>query len=132
RSARWVSKSTMGGPSSEIGEDRRRRLHDVADGGARLRVGRQVDVDTRAEADEAVARAARDAIAGLDVAEDAPRDEPRDLHDGDVDALAGAKVQRVALVGGRRLVERGVDERAGLVPDVHHFGVDRAAVRVDV
>ena len=97
------------GSSARIGVGRR---DDVADRDARLRRRLEVDVHARAEADEAVALAARERGTRLDVAQDAARDEARDLHAGDVVAVGGAQVQRVALVLERRLVERGVDERA--------------------
>ena len=151
-SARWVSKSAMRrngstnacgaagdgarGPRrqpAELGEDRLGREHDVADRDLRRRAsGGEIDVDARAEADEAVALAARERVAGLHVAEDPPRDQSGDLHAGDVVAARRAQVQRIALVLERRLVERGVDEAAGVIPRVDDRAVDRAAVRVDV
>src|SRR6266446_493782 len=63
-----------------------------------LGVERQVDIDARAEADEAEALAARELGAGADIAQDAPRDQAGDLHAGHVLPLAGLQPQGVALV----------------------------------
>ncbi len=75
---------------------------------------------------------ARQHVAGLHVTEDAPRDEAGDLHARDVAPVGGAQVQRIALVLERRLVQRGIDERAGVVPRGDDGSVHRAAVRMDV
>src|SRR5260221_3588505 len=72
-------------------DHRRARLHAVGDGHLRPRADREVDIHARAEADEAVALAAREAIAGLHVAQDATRDEPRDLHAGNLGAVVHAQ-----------------------------------------
>src|SRR6476469_11277304 len=74
----------------QLGEDGRARLHHVADRYLRARFGRQVHVHARAEADEAVALAAREALARLHVAEDAPRDEAGDLDARNLGARVGA------------------------------------------
>ena len=112
-------------PSRSRTRCRRWRPSAVASGG-------QVDVDARAEADESVALPARQRGAGFHVAEDSPRDEPRHLDAGDVAAPGGAQMQRVALVLERRLVERGVEEAAGVVPRGHDHSVDGTAVRMHV
>ena len=69
---------------------------------------------------------------GANIAQDAPRDQPGDLHAGHVVAVARAQPERVALVLERGLVERRVDEGAGEVPALLHRAVDRRAVRVHV
>ena len=67
-------------------------MHDVTDGHLRARGQRQVHVDARAEADEAIALAAREALAYLRVAEDAARDQA-----GDLDATVAAYEEAVRL-----------------------------------
>ena len=84
----------------------------VADAAFGTAVERQIDVDARAEADEAEALAARERGARLDVAQDAPRDQAGHLHAGDVAPVVRREPERVALVLQRSLVERRVDERA--------------------
>src|SRR6266850_6723662 len=116
----------------KLGQDRFGRVDGVAHGGTRGRRGWQVDVDARAEAYETIALAARKTVSRPDVAEDAPRDQAGHLHAGDVDTRLGAQVYRVALVVERRLVERRIDEAAGVIPHIHDVTVHRAAVRVDV
>src|ERR1700682_686606 len=66
--------------SGERGHDARRRLHRVAHRYARRGVRGQIEGDLRAEADESIALPARQAIAGSDVAQDAPRNQSGDLH----------------------------------------------------
>ena len=82
----------------------------------RDRVG-QVDVDARAEADEAECVRRRPIVApSCDEADDAPRDQARDLHDAE--APAGAvDDDAVAFVVLARLVEVGVEEQPRLVGD---------------
>ena len=55
-----------------------------------------------------------------------------DLHASDVLPGRRAQVQRVAFVFERRLVERRVDEAAGVIPAIGYRAVDRAAVRMDI
>src|SRR5260221_3454655 len=86
-----------------------------------FRIERQVDVDARAEADEAEALAACQRGAGLDIAKDAPRDEAGDLHAGHVAPVGRAQPQSVALVLEGRPVQGGVEEAARKVPAfLHH------------
>src|SRR6266542_5040335 len=91
-----------------------------------------VHVDARPEPDESVTLAARKSVARLYVTQDPPRNESRHLHAGDVLPAEGRDVKRVALIAERRLVERCVDERSGLVPDLHNDAVDGAAIRMHV
>src|SRR3982751_247465 len=72
------------------GENGRARLARATEGALRSRARRKVDVHARAEADEAVALPARERVARLHVAEDAPRDEAGDLHAGDLGAVGEA------------------------------------------
>src|SRR4051812_48055606 len=55
-------------------------------------IRREINVDARAEADEAVALAARHRVAGLDVAKDATRDEAGDLDAGHILPLRSPQV----------------------------------------
>src|SRR6185436_5258766 len=68
----------------ELGEHRGGSLDLVADGDLRTGARRKVDVHARAEADEAVALAAMQALALVHVAQDAARDEAGDLHARDL------------------------------------------------
>src|SRR3954463_9978417 len=77
-----------------------------------LGVERQVHVHARAEADEAEALAPRELAARANIAQDAPRNQPGDLHAGDVLAIARMQPDGVALVRERCLVECRVHERA--------------------
>src|SRR6185503_21241264 len=98
----------------------------------RLRSRVEIDVDARSEADEAVALPALESSARLDIAEDPPRDESRDLHAGHVLSRRRAQVQCIALVFERGFVERCVQEAASVIPPVDHGAIDGAAVRMDI
>ncbi len=93
---------------------------------------RQVHVHARAEADEAVALTALERGARVDVAEDPARDQAGDLHAGDALPVAGFDPQGIPFVLQRRLVQRGVEERPGVVPALPHRTVHRRAVGVHV
>src|SRR5258706_15829492 len=87
-------------------KDALRSVNLFADRRFPLGVERQVHVHARAEADEAVALAALQLGARLDVAKDAPRDQAGDLHAGHVAPGGGAQPEGVALVLERGFVER--------------------------
>ena len=91
----------------------------------------QIDVDARAEADQAEAVARAEIRAFVDEADDAPRDQAGDLHDAER-ARRALDDDAVALVVLARLVEIGVEEQAGLVGDARHAALDRRAVHVAV
>src|SRR5487761_1919293 len=116
----------------ETGYNRAGSIHLVAQRRLDARVGWQVHIDARAEADEAVALPAREFVSRLYVAQDAPRDQARHLHAGDVNAGVGSDPQRIALVFGRCLVQRGIDETAGVVKDLLYLAVHRRAIGVNV
>src|SRR5471032_2029556 len=101
----WLAMGPAALAARQLGDDGGRGLHLVADRHARFRAQRKVEIDPRAEADEPVALSPREPLAGLHVAEDAPRDEARDLHAGKLGAVVHAQDEGVALVVGRRLVE---------------------------
>src|SRR5690242_12827504 len=100
------SGEAMASAARKLGEDGGARLHLVADGHARARAGRKVDVHAGAEADEAIALPAGEAIPRLHVAEDAACDEARDLHARDLRAVRELHHHRIALVVRGGLVER--------------------------
>src|SRR5205823_10454116 len=103
---------------------------DIADAGAGRRRWRHIDIAARAEADEAVALAAREAVTRLDVAKNSTRDQPGDLDAGDINAGRRLQMQRVALVVERCLVERCVHESTLVVPGVDNNPIDGTAVRM--
>src|SRR5208283_6007522 len=74
--------------------------------------GAQVDVHARTELDQADALAGGDVIAGLDAADDAPREQAGDLREGDAHAIARFHGESVALVGVRSFVAAGGHEAA--------------------
>ncbi len=67
-----------------------------------------------------------------DIAEDAPRDQPGDLHDHDILPGGELQVDRVALVLIRGLVIRGAEELAGMVGDLGDGPGNRRAVHMHV
>src|SRR5688572_25799810 len=85
-----------------------------------------------AEADEAVALAAREPLPGTRVAQDAPGDQPSDLHASDVGPAWRPDPQRIALVLQRRLGQLRVEEASGMMPGVTNLAVHRAAVGMSV
>ena len=91
----------------------------------------QVDIDARAEADEAKAVAGVQMRAFLGEADDAAGDHAGDLDDAE---LSGGVLDHdaVALVGFARLVEIGAQECAGVIGDAPDPPLDRRAVHVAV
>src|SRR3569832_918781 len=92
-------------PASQYGTPARDFLPD-RDFGTRRR--RQIDVDPRAEADETVALAAHQLVAGAYVALDAPRDLAGNLHRGVGASCWLVPVRVVFGFGGRLVVVGGV------------------------
>src|SRR3954469_10135328 len=99
-----VSKSVM---VPEQGYHGRRGIDLVAERRLDRGVLRKVHVDARPEADEAEALSAMERGTLVHVAQDAPRDQPRDLDAGHVGPGLGMDPQRIALVLETGLVERG-------------------------
>ena len=93
---------------------------------------RQVDVEARAEADQAEALAGLEPGAFTDEAYDAPCDETGDLHHREAAAVGKLDDEAVALVGLAGLVEGGAHEAAGVVGDAGHAAGERGAVHVAV
>src|SRR5689334_15496852 len=85
RAARLESTS-MGAASPQFRDDRLGCIDLVADARARYRIGREVQVDARAEPDEAVTLPAHHSIARLHVAQDPSGDQSGDLDTCDVRA----------------------------------------------
>src|SRR5215470_9922767 len=127
-----LGQNNAAGSGGQLSQGGRSRVDLVANRDARRCAYGKVHVHARAEADEAVALAARKAVAAIDVAQDTSRNEPGYLYAGKFRAGRARDVQRAALVLQRSLVELGVDEAAGVVPLVVHRAVHRAAVRVHV
>src|SRR5207253_7959968 len=83
--------------------------------------GRDIKVDARAEADEPNALPGGELLTLIERADDAPRHQPGDQHDGDLGGDLGrptrGKADRQTLVVEARLVEAGVDETPlGIAP----------------
>ena len=96
-----------------------------------LRVRRKIDVDARAEADEADALAGAHLHALAGEADDAASDQTRDLHDAEP---SGRRVDddAVAFVVFARLVEIGAEEEPGMIDDALDAPFDRRAVHVAI
>src|SRR4051812_19230532 len=92
------SRSGASAISLKPGDDRYPGGHLLANRRLDLGVERQVHVHARAEADEAEALAPRELAARANIAQDAPRNQPGDLHAGDVLAIARMQPDGVALV----------------------------------
>ncbi len=120
------------GSLPQFRDDRPGRVHLVADGCAGNRVRREIQIDARAEPDETVTLASRQPVTRLHVAEDTTRDQPGNLHAGDLGAGRCHELERIALVVHRRLVERRVDEAARVIPPLGDSRIDRASVRMHV
>src|SRR5262249_5755974 len=115
---------------AQVGEHRLAR-----DGGLAFRHQRtnalgEIDVETRAEADQAEALARRDGHALAHERDDAPRDQAGDLHHPDAVAARRHDDEAVALVVLARLVEIGIDEGAGVIGDALDAAAHRAAVHM--
>src|SRR5690606_1571494 len=101
----------------------------LADGAAQADMLRQVDVDARAEADQADPLAGVDLAVLRDEADAAARHAPGDLHEGD---LAGRRIENeaVALIVLAGLVELGIEKLAGAIGYAADAAAHRRAVHV--
>ena len=113
------------------GDHVRSAAHAVADAHGRLGGRGQEEVHPGAEADESVALAARDERARRQVADDAPGDEPGDLHEAHVPARR-AHGDRGLDVVARGLVFPGGEEFSRAAGHVDDLAGDGGAVDVDV
>lgn len=90
----------------------------------------QIKVNSRAEPNHAVTLAARQGIAGLRAADDAPGHQARDLdHTPDL-AVVAAQAVGATLIFHGGLVKGGVEKFAGPVADILHHAVHGRAVDV--
>src|SRR5579862_2615885 len=111
-----------------VGDDGLAGDHALAEGDQRHIGRRTIDVDPRAEANEADALAGGQTLALVERADDAPRHQTGDQHAGDLRAVLGRReAQRQTLVVEARLVEAGVEETSlGVAPRRHPAGDRRA------
>src|SRR4051812_14801583 len=118
--------------STKLSESGERGIHLVADARLRHRIEREVDIDSRAEPNEPEALAALEILARFRVAQDAPRNKTRDLHDRDVVALGGPQPDRSAFVLHGRFRKRGVQKASTVIPGPDDFALVGTAVRMRV
>src|SRR5674476_204203 len=71
-------------------------------------------------------------ISRSDVTQDSPGDQTRNLNTGYVGAFRRPKPDGIALILKRCLVYRGVEEFAGVIPDIFHFRANRRTVGMNV
>ena len=124
--------SRSGSSDLQIGQDRLAADGALADRHQGAVPGRQIEVDARAEADQAEPLADAHAVALADEGDDAPRDQAGDLHDRDLAAVGGGDDEAAPLVLLARLVEGGVEEAARHVDRADDAAGHRRAVDVDV
>src|SRR5690606_16775118 len=94
--------------------------------------GRQVNVQARAEADHAEALSGLELLALADVAADAARNQPGDLHDAEVAVVGRADDKRLTFVVFAGLIQGRVEELARRVFFLDHGAGDRRAVHVAI
>src|SRR3989344_1097707 len=104
----------------------------VAQRHLKLRRGRQITIQTRAEADEPVTLALRDALARLHITEYTPCNQTGNLNHHHILARVRAYPQGIALVVPRSLVQGGVKELSPVIPAFHDLAFDRTLVRMDI
>src|SRR5262249_11308894 len=91
----------------------------------------QIDVEPRAEADQAKTLAGADRLPFPDEADDAARHQPCDLDHPDA-PVRRSDDERVAFIVLARLVELGIDENAGPVGDAFDLAGDWRAVHMTI
>ena len=84
---------------------------------------RQIEIGAAAEADDAEPVARLHRIALADIAQDAPGDQPGDLHHRQVAAIRQAERDGVAFIVLARLVEAGIHELAVAIGDARHRAI---------
>src|SRR5437667_66910 len=119
-------------PGQPVGEHGLTADHALSQRDERHVGRRDIDVDARAEADEANALPGGELLTLIERADDAPRHQPGDQHDsdlgGDLGRLTRGHAERQTLVVEARLVETGVDETPlGIAPRRDN---ERLALRV--
>ena len=108
-----TSPVRAGSPDGEVGQHGLSGDHGLPHGDEGRHALRQVDVEPRAEADEAETLARPQPVALGREADDAPRHQPRDLDHRQRPAVVELDADGVALVVLARLVERGVENLPG-------------------
>jgi hypothetical protein len=104
----------------------------LADGDERRYALGEIEVDPAAEADQPEPLAGAHHPADREIAADAARHQPGDLHEGDVAAVGKTQAHGLPLVVLARLVQRGVDELAAAIGELGDGPVGRDAVDVHV
>ena len=94
--------------------------------------GRQIDIDAAAEPDQAEAFAGAHLLAGPDIAFDAPRHQPGDLHHADALAAFGYQADALALIMFAGLVQGGIEEFTGPVLNFLDAARHRHAVHMHI
>src|SRR5262245_2755599 len=108
------------------------RHHAVADANGGRRAARKIDVDARAEADDADAVAGGQLAPGLDAADDPPGHQARDERETHGVTRGRRDDDHRALVVVRRGVLHGGEELPALVVNADDLAGDRAAADVNV
>src|SRR5690554_1333987 len=98
-----------------VGKNRLAGNRGLTDRNERHRALRQIHVKAAAEADNAEAFACREVVPFLHIAHDAARDETGNLHHHDILAIRALDHHGVALIRIARLVEIGIEEKAGAI-----------------
>jgi len=115
-----------------VGKNRLAGNRGLTDRNERHRALRQIHVKAAAEADNAEAFACREVVPFLHIAHDAARDETGNLHHHDILAIRALDHHGVALIRIARLVEIGIEEKAGAIGDALHLACNRRAVHMAV
>src|SRR6266849_8228250 len=95
------------GPRGPESDDAGAAFHVVTDFDEQLGIAREPQVGARAEAHEADAFTASDAVAGFFPADNATGDEPGDLLEGEVACVGGERNDVLFVIGGSALAHGG-------------------------
>src|SRR5262244_2355551 len=117
---------------AQIGEHRLARNGGLPLGHDRPHAVGKIDVEARAEANHAETLTCPDRDALAHEADDALRNQARDLHHDDAGAACGRDHERVPLIVLARLVEIGIEELPRVIGDALDAPAYRAAVHVAV
>jgi hypothetical protein len=107
-------------------------IHLVSDSDIRPRIRREIQVNTRPEADKTKPLTPFKPVIRFYIAKYAPRNQTRDLHASHLPAIIEANPERVTFVFHRRLVERCVQKAAGVIDDIRYLTVNRKSVGMNV
>src|SRR4051812_39036915 len=120
----------LGLARGEIGDDRLAGDGALSDHHERVDARRKINIDAAPEADEPDPPAGKKPLALRHEADDAPRDQARNLHDAELAAVIEDEGERLALVVLARFVEIGVEELARDIGDAGDRAVGGRAVHV--